>query len=1472
MSDMRLKVVLTGDGRQLTGTLKTAQGEVQQFSQSSVQAGTTSAQAFSKTRAGVESISNQLQVARQQLVAFIGVHQALSAGQQMVRTVAAYQDAQTQLQGLTTSAADYAQQEQYLIDLGDRHHKNILTLTSSYSRLLTLQNAGLMTQAEGRDILEGLSNAASQLGASNAQLEQSMYGLAQGLSSGILRAEELNQVTEPLPGLLQELDKAAGLGAGGFRQLVNAGAVTSAMFRDTLITALAAYDGAAERTASNLTAKFTDVQNSYLLLARELQQPLTDGLGPLLDGMSSSLKWTAENAELLGGILQGVLVVGAARATVAIGSMASAKMADLTVSRQSAAAELQLAQAQVASTAAALRNAQAQTGLIAGHGTAAKAADAHAASLVRLQAAQQNVGSVGRSLLGLLGGPVGLVVTAGLTAAAFIDWGSSAAHAADGTNALTRSVDELTAAQARQRINNLKDDYDAAQKQVQRFERQLQELAEQYPNMYPSERNMREFNRALDDARGNLDTAKQAAEDYSNQIQTLEGHIESLSSTAKTPVNAPAQVDPEQEKAITQMTDRLIDQIHQLQLGERAYLDYQLAQQNATAGQRAQALAAFDASKALKEKIKADEEAAAKAATHATTVKDFADGVLDSLDPLREIEQQMELVWAAFDAGHLDSDQVAAYVEHLKKKLKELDDVKVDPLKDAGKGMGEMASGINSIAGAMQGMYEEGDRGYKNMAVAMQAANVIAAVGAVLTQGMGDPYTAFARMAAMAASVAALGYSVGSVGGSAPDDAARRQAQQGTGTVFGDTAAKSESIANAVEITADASRELVGINRDMLKALQETQRGITGASNRIVTNTQNLSYDYGGGMTAVPTPKNIFDKASDLFGGGYGLLGLDRITAGIFKLGAKLLGGESEVTDQGVELIGGTMAEMIENTMMRGYETTRSKKWRWGSWKESTGYADIGEEPGQQVQAVFKSIADSVYAGATDLGLAGVDVQAAINSFAIDTQKISLKGLTAEEQQRELEAVFSSIFDRLAGHVISSVTHPLAKAGEGLGETLARVGANVNVTREAAYRLGFQLHHAAGAISEVSVKMVEAAGGMEQFISSMSGFVDKFAPDAHKFYLASTDMQRALSAVGLTVPSTRDEFWQLMQTLNAGTDAGRQQIATLLRLSSTADSYYKQLDEQQAAAQQAFMQAVTDAMGGYFADLASWAAEEQRAIEQDYRARISMLERQSQLSTQIGDYVAQLRLSDLSPAAPAEKLAAAGDEFAALLVRAQAGDLDAASKLQGAADTYLQNADAYYGRTDIYTSVFEDVATQLEQLGIGLGATSTEEHIASLNEQMLSEQQQVRAYLEQELDWAVSQYNKLTDIEQLLSILPSGISSSLQQLMQNPEQPITVAPIRPDGSHFNGLKRVPFDGYIAELHKDEAVLTAAENRALSRFDLSPLQSELAALRQEVAQLRAERARDAAKAEQQRNSQTDATETLVRVNRTPVKMT
>jgi hypothetical protein len=65
-----------------------------------------------------------------------------------------------------------------------------------------------------------------------------------------------------------------------------------------------------------------------------------------------------------------------------------------------------------------------------------------------------------------------------------------------------------------------------------------------------------------------------------------------------------------------------------------------------------------------------------------------------------------------------------------------------------------------------------------------------------------------------------------------------------------------------------------------------------------------------------------------------------------------------------------------------------------------------------------------------------------------------------------------------------------------------------------------------------------------------------------------------------------------------------------------------------------------------------------------------------------------------------------------------------------------------------------------------------------------------------------------------------------------------------NGSHANGLASVPFDGYIAELHRDERVLTAAENRSYKRdggdqVSTTALVAEARAIREEIATLRKE---------------------------------
>ncbi|MGE8365984.1 tape measure protein [Cupriavidus sp.] len=87
----------------------------------------------------------------------------------------------------------------------------------------------------------------------------------------------------------------------------------------------------------------------------------------------------------------------------------------------------------------------------------------------------------------------------------------------------------------------------------------------------------------------------------------------------------------------------------------------------------------------------------------------------------------------------------------------------------------------------------------------------------------------------------------------------------------------------------------------------------------------------------------------------------------------------------------------------------------------------------------------------------------------------------------------------------------------------------------------------------------------------------------------------------------------------------------------------------------------------------------------------------------------------------------------------------------------------------------------------------------------------------------------------------------------------SVKGYKPDGSHANGLAYVPFDGYRAELHEGERVLTRAENARLNqapnwsefgRGGSAALAAEVKALRAEVQALRDDGRRQAAARMQQ----------------------
>lgn len=184
-----------------------------------------------------------------------------ATGRSILSNIMAYEKVEARLRRLTDGTEDYAQVQAYLRSEANRLNTDIFGLADGYARLLVLQNSGIIDRDQVNALSTGLADAAAALGQSD--LSTVMYGLSQALSSPIVRAEELNQVVEPLPGLLQEMDKAAQLPAGGFRKMVADGKITSDFFATTMVRALKSYEGAASSMEDTFTGTGSRIGNSW---------------------------------------------------------------------------------------------------------------------------------------------------------------------------------------------------------------------------------------------------------------------------------------------------------------------------------------------------------------------------------------------------------------------------------------------------------------------------------------------------------------------------------------------------------------------------------------------------------------------------------------------------------------------------------------------------------------------------------------------------------------------------------------------------------------------------------------------------------------------------------------------------------------------------------------------------------------------------------------------------------------------------------------------------------------------------------------------------------------------------------------------------------------------------------------------------------------------------------------------------------
>ncbi len=486
--------------------------------------------------------------------------------------------------------------------------------------------------------------------------------------------------------------------------------------------------------------------------------------------------------------------------------------------------------------------------------------------------------------------------------------------------------------------------------------------------------------------------------------------------------------------------------------------------------------------------------------------------------------------------------------------------------------------GYGSLAGAMSQMFDEGSKEAAAFQMVESGLAIVAGVRAILTQGSGDPYTAFARMAAMAASVASLLSSANIAFGGGEDKVSTSYdtvsamtANTGTGSVLGDSSAQSESIANSLALLEDLARPEFRLLSSMDKSLQSIDDKIAGVAasvlrtggfalgegfvssksyelsvadkweNSQLYKLQNdpalvhgmLTGDFFGGKVLEKISNKLFGEgvASNIANFLSGASVTKKILSGIFGGGTSY---KTSLSDAGLYFNDQYLSDAIEDISGSAYQTIRHKKKKKGGWFSSdktkiwytTAYNSINEETENQFQLILSSFYDAIVSSGEALEENAIEVENKLNSFVVKLGKISLHGKSGEQIAETLTAVFGKVGDELATSVFPIIGE-FQQVGEGMFEALTRVSVGMEEAEYYINRLGYafedidykDIENKQGDVSlevltQSIVKLDEAIYGANNGVIQMVDTFTGSAEELFEMYTTFEDIRDMLSLVG----------------------------------------------------------------------------------------------------------------------------------------------------------------------------------------------------------------------------------------------------------------------------------------------------------------------------------------------------------------------
>ena len=579
-----------------------------------------------------------------------------------------------------------------------------------------------------------------------------------------------------------------------------------------------------------------------------------------------------------------------------------------------------------------------------------------------------------------------------------------------------------------------------------------------------------------------------------------------------------------------------------------------------------------------------------------------------------------------------------------------------------------------------------------DIAASMAKGTVAAAVG-VAGQAQGDPYTAWPRMAAMAAAMAALGFAVmGGRDSGGGQSAAEVQKTQGAGSVFGDTDAKSESIARSIALaSANSSIELTH-TAGMLASLKNIERSMSGLTN-LVVRTPGVVDGSNMGIQTAPLKNQLIGGAI----GGALDSGWGTLFSPMLKLLNNLWGKTTKnIVDAGLQF-GGSVRDLQSGQGFNQYASVDTTKSSWFGMSKKTSNSiqtqGISSELSSQFGLIFTNLEGALKSAAVAVGGKAEDVSSALGSLTIDVSRVSLKGLTGDALKQALNGVLSKTMDQMAEAAMPQM-NAFRQVGEGYAETVMRVAANY-ANLDSILQAGGMTFGAVG-INSIAAreKLIGLAGGIDKLADKGNFFNENFLTQAERLAPVSAYVSEEMKKLGLAGIDTRDKFKDLVRGIDKASPAGQQLYVTLMGLEEAFAKTHAAAEDLTKSQQQIADERKTlqDKLDDLTMTSTQLLGKQRGALDASNRGlfdQIQMAQKakdaQDAAKTSLGTLVTGMKsfaastkaltgsllVGSLSTLTPMQQYAETRRQYAAATVAARAGDTAAQGQYSALASAYL---------------------------------------------------------------------------------------------------------------------------------------------------------------------------------------------------------